>query len=218
MAIKISIGIADDQQLFLRSLASLINTFNCCQVVVEALNGEDLLRQIVALKVKPDILLIDVSMPIMDGIKTAEKISQKYPLMKMAALSSKDDDTTIINMIRASCCSYLLKDIHPDELEKALLEINEKGYYNADEYNRNYRRLLKQSTMQPSIAITEKELKFLQHACTDLTYKAIAAKMHLAERTIDGYRESLFKKLKVQSRVGMALEAIRKKLVSIDAL
>jgi DNA-binding NarL/FixJ family response regulator len=108
-----------------------------------------------------------------------------------------------------------LKNIHPDELEKAIFEIDEKGYYNADEYNRNYRRLLKQSTLPESSKISEQELKFLQYACTDLTYKAIAAKMHLAERTIDGYRESLFDKLNVQSRVGMALEAVRRKLVEL---
>lgn len=212
---KVSIGIADDQQLFMKSLAALINTFDSCEVVVEALNGEELLKKLLTMDTQPDILLIDVSMPVMDGITTAEIVSKKYPLIKMAALSSTEDDTTIISMIRANCCSYLLKNIHPDELEKAIFEIDEKGYYNADEYNRNYRRLLKQSTLPETSKISAQELKFLQYACTDLTYKAIAAKMHLAERTIDGYRESLFEKLNVQSRVGMALEAVRRKLVEL---
>ena len=212
---KISIGIADDQKLFLKSLATLINSFTSCDVVAEALNGEDLLRKLATLESLPDILLIDVSMPIMDGIQTAKNVSQKYPLIKMAALSSKDDDPSIINMIRANCCSYLLKDIDPGELEKALLEINETGYYNADEYNRNYRRLLKKSTVYATTTISDRELKFLQFACTDLTYREIANKMYLAERTIDGYRESLFNKLGVQSRVGMALEAVRRNLVTL---
>jgi DNA-binding NarL/FixJ family response regulator len=131
------------------------------------------------------------------------------------ALSMKDDDTTIINMIRAGCCAYLLKDIHPNELEKALLEINKSGYYNADASNLNFRRLLKKKDEDEKLAITEKELAFLKLACSDLTYKQIADKMHLAERTIDGYRESLFNKLNVQSRVGMVLEALRRELISL---
>lgn len=85
---NIQIGIADDQQLFLRSLATVINTFDSCQVVVEALNGEDLLQKLPALETHLDILLINVSMAIMDGIKTAANVSKKYPLIKMAALSS----------------------------------------------------------------------------------------------------------------------------------
>jgi DNA-binding NarL/FixJ family response regulator len=99
---KISIGIADDQQLFMKSLAALINTFDSCEVVVEALNGEQLLKKLLTMDTQPDILLIDVSMPVMDGITTAEIVSKKYPLIKMAALSSTEDDTTIISMIRAT--------------------------------------------------------------------------------------------------------------------
>lgn len=212
---KISVGMADDQQLFLKSLASLINSFDDFEVTLEALNGEELLQKLSISDPLPDILLIDVKMPILNGIKTAELVSQKYPLIKMAALSSQDDDISIIQMIRANCCSYLLKDIHPNDLERALQEIHQKGYYNADEYNRNHRHLFKQSGAMVTIDFSDREKKFLQLACTDLTYKAIASKMNLAERTIDGYRESLFEKLKVQSRVGMALEAVRRNLVEL---
>jgi DNA-binding NarL/FixJ family response regulator len=154
-------------------------------------------------------------MPVMDGPKTAAAISEKYPQIHLVALSMKDDDTTIINMIRAGCCAYLLKDIHPNELEKALNEIYKHGYYNADVSNINYRRLLKKTQEDEKLSITERELTFLKLACSDLTYKQIADKMNLAERTIDGYRESLFAKLKVQSRVGMVLEALRRDLVSL---
>src|SRR5882724_6303084 len=130
---KISIGVTDDQQLFLKSLGVLINSFNSFEVLIEALNGEDLLQKIGLLQGNlPDILLIDVNMPIMDGVITAQHIGRQYPAVKMVALSMKDDDITIINMLRAGCCAYLLKDIHPDELEKALVEIYSKGYYNAD--------------------------------------------------------------------------------------
>ena len=211
----ITIGIADDQQLFLQSLTLLVDTFPHFRVSVNALNGQLLLQQLAVMPVLPEIILLDVNMPVMDGIAAARAIAQEYPSVKTVALSMKDDDTTIINMLRAGCCSYLLKDIHPTELEKALEEISSKGYYNADTVNINYRRLLKKTQKEASPLITDKERTFLQLACSDKTYKQIAAEMHLSERTIDGYRESLFEKLNVQSRVGMALEAIRRNIVSI---
>jgi DNA-binding NarL/FixJ family response regulator len=129
------------------------------------------------------------------------------------ALSQNDSDKTIIGMIKAGCCAYLLKDTHPNELEKALHEIYTTGFYNADASNINFRRLLQFE--KDALKITDKEKMFLQLACSDRTYKQIAAEMFLSERTIDGYRESLFQKLNVQSRVGMALEAIRRELVSL---
>jgi DNA-binding NarL/FixJ family response regulator len=212
---KIKIGIADDQQLFLMSLGTLINTFDDFFTVTEALNGEELLKKLLLEENLPDIILLDVNMPVMDGVHAAVEIAAKYPAIRLVALSMKDDDTTIISMLKAGCCAYLLKDIHPDELARALGEINSKGYYNADTANINYRRLILHEQKKETNKLTAKEMIFLKHSCTELTYKQIAAEMHLSERTIDGYRESVFEKLNVQSRVGMAMEAIRKGLVTI---
>jgi len=125
------------------------------------------------------------------------------------------EDNAIISMFKAGCCGYLLKDTHPNELEKALDEINKRGYYNADAGNINFRRLIMKVDKNEDVRITPKEAIFLQHACSELTYKQIAAEMNLSERTIDGYREALFKKFNVQSRVGLCLEALRKELVSL---
>ncbi len=212
---SITLAIADDHQLFLKSLSILIASFNEFTIVADALNGKDLLDKIKALQEQPDIVLLDVNMPVMDGVQTAQHLLEEYPLIKVVALSMKDDDNTIISMLKAGACAYLLKDIHPDELEKALLEIASKGYYNADNLNMHYRRMLvKQNTEKP-LTLSEKEKTFLRLACSDLTYKQIAAQMHLSERTIDGYREALFEKLNVQSRTGMALEAIRRNVVSL---
>lgn len=211
----VTIGVTDDEQLFVKSLALLINTFNRFTTVLEALSGEDLLKKLDAGVQQPDILLLDVNMKLMDGIQTAARVAQQFPSIKLVALSTKDDDTTIINMLKAGCCAYLVKDIHPNELEKALDEINNKGYYNADAANINYRRLMLHDQKQDGIQLTDREKSFLQLACSDLTYKQIAAQMHLSERTIDGYREAIFEKFNVQSRVGMAMEAIRRKIVAI---
>lgn len=212
---KIPIAIADDQQLFLRSLSKLIDTFAAFTVTAEAVNGEELLKQIATAGEKPAIVLLDVHMPVMDGIQTAGALLALYPAIKVVALSMKDDDTTIINMIKAGACAFLLKDIHPDELEKALVEIDQKGYYNADAYNLNHRRLLSRSREEEQVHLSDRERTFLQLSCSDLTYKQIAAAMCLSDRTIDGYREAVFAKFNVASRVGMVLEALRRKIVHI---
>lgn len=210
---KTTIGIVDDHQLFLKSLGLMLNSFKIYDVVVEALNGKDLQEKLAQNKKIPSIMLIDVNMPEMNGIETAKWMSAAYPDCKLVALSMNDSDTVIIDMIKAGCCAYLLKETHPDELEKALAEINSKGFYNADASNINFRRLLQSE--KEAIHINEKEKQFLQYACSDLTYREIAALMFLSERTIDGYREALFRKLKVESRVGLAMEALRKGLVSL---
>ena len=209
----IPIGIVDDHQLFLKSLCLMLKSFKIYDVVVEALNGKELQDKMLTSKKVPEIMLLDVNMPIMNGIETAKWLNMAYPNMKLVALSMNDNDTVIIEMIKAGCSAYLLKETHPDELEKALQEIHIKGFYNGDVSNINFRRLL--LAEKEAIQITEKEKQFLQHACSDLTYKQIAALMYLSERTIDGYREILFGKLKVQSRVGLAMEAIRKGMVTL---
>ncbi|MDQ6530933.1 response regulator transcription factor [Flavobacterium sp. LHD-85] len=210
---NIFIALADDQQLFLRSLATLIDGFSGKKVIMEALNGKDLFNQLEVTLQFPHIILIDVNMPVMNGEETALLLSKKYPDVKLVALSMKDDDRTIIKMIKAGCCSYLLKDIHPNELDKALTEINSNGYYNSDTVNKNLRRLLCHD--EKELKLTTNEQLFLHHACSDMTYKEIASKMCLSEKTIDGYREAIFVKLNVKSRVGMALEAVRLQLISL---
>lgn len=210
---EILIALADDQQLFLRSLSTLIDGFDGKKVIIEAMNGKELIRQLEIAPQQPHIVLIDVNMPVLHGEETAKLLTQKYPDSKLVALSMKDDDQTIIKMIKAGCCSYLLKDIHPNELDSALTTIFDKGYYNGDTVNKNLRRLLCNSDAQ--LKLTEREQLFLSHACSDMTYKEIASKMCLSEKTIDGYREAIFVKLNVKSRVGMALEAVRLQLITL---
>ncbi|MEO8173829.1 MAG: response regulator transcription factor, partial [Sediminibacterium sp.] len=136
---KTPIGIVDDHQLFLKSLSLMLKSFKEYDVVVEAVNGKELQEKIQHCPVLPSIMLIDVNMPVMNGIETAKWLTANYPQTKLVALSMNDSDTVIIDMIKAGCCAYLLKETHPDELEKALQEIHNKGFYNADASNINFR-------------------------------------------------------------------------------
>lgn len=211
---KTTIGLVDDHQLFLKSLCLMLESFGTYDVIIEALNGKDLQQKMEQHNKVPELMLIDVNMPVMDGIETTKWLSTAHPAMKLVALSMNDKDQAIIDMFKAGCCAYLLKDTHPSELEKALKEVALKGYYNADAGNINFRRLLHVST-EKELVLTPREMQFLTFACSELTYKQIAAEMGLAERTIDGYRETLFQKFHVQSRVGLCLEALRKGYASL---
>jgi DNA-binding NarL/FixJ family response regulator len=211
--VKIKIGLVDDHQLFLKSLSLMLETLNF-QVVLEALNGKDLQERINTKKEVPDIMVIDVNMPVMDGIETASWLQNNHPSIKLVALSMNGKENAIIKMFKAGCCAYLLKDTHPTVLEKAMHEVYTNGYYNAD-LKINFKDLLRKADENFQLNITANELQFLKLASSDLTYKQIAFEMKKSERTVDGYRESLFEKFQVQSRVGLCLEALRRELISL---
>jgi DNA-binding NarL/FixJ family response regulator len=213
--VKTLIGLVDDHQLFVKSLSLMIESFGNYDVVLESLNGQDLQHKLSNGRIVPEIMIIDVNMPVMDGVETTKWLNERYPAMRLIALSMNDKDSAIISMFKAGCSAYLLKDVHPTELERALLEVTTKGYYNADISNINFRRLLMKSDEKPEISLTPKEALFLPYVCSELTYRQIADRMALSERTIDGYRESLFQKFHVQSRVGLCLEALRKGFVTL---
>jgi DNA-binding NarL/FixJ family response regulator len=212
---KIHIGLVDDHQLFLKSLGMMLESFGNYEVVLEATNGADLQQKMEHQKIIPDIMLIDVNMPVMDGPETAAWLNKNYPSVRLIALTMNDKDHSVIKMFRAGCSAYLLKDIHPSSLECALKEVIDHGFYNGDISNITFRKLMLKSDDRKEPKITTREMEFLQLACSEMTYKQVAAEMNLSERTIDGYRESLFEKMHVQSRVGMCLEALRREYVKL---
>lgn len=213
--IRIKIAIADDHILFAKSLSSLINTFPDHEVIIEAFNGEDLLCKLEKAIEQPDILILDMNMPVMGGVETAKCITEKYPMIKVIALTMQDDDSDIIKMIRAGCCSYLLKGIYPEELKKALQEVYQTGMYNADAYNVNHRRLRAVEKELKEIKLTENELRFLRLACSENSYREIGAQMNYSYRTVDGFRAKIFEKFKVNTRMGMILEGMRLGFIDI---
>lgn len=206
---KINIGLVDDHQLFSKSLALMVNSFTGFDVVLTARNGKELQEKLSS-RPLPDIMLIDVEMPVMNGLETTKWLKQTYPALRLVALSMNAQEQTIIDMIKAGCCSYLLKETEPEELERALREVYTKNYYNSELSQTHLATLM---TNHDGDLLSDKEREFLQLACSELTYRQIASQLNLTERTIDGYREAVFNKLHVRSRTGMVLEAVRRGLV-----
>jgi DNA-binding NarL/FixJ family response regulator len=209
---KIKIALVDDHTLFRSGLANLLTEFDEVEIVFEATNGTDLQAKI---KSRPDVqvILMDINMPVMDGFSTTKWIKENYPKSYILALSMFEDEKSIINMIKAGANGYLLKQSKPVEVITAIKQIVEKGFY-VNELVTG-RLLVSVKNDNPTFTLTERELTFLQHCSTELTYKEIAALMNVSPRTVDNYRESLFFKLNLKSRTGLVVYGIKNNLIKI---
>ena len=212
---KIKIALVDDHVILRKSLRILIGLLHDFEVIFEAGNGQDFIKQLTTHPV-PDIVLLDITMPVMDGVETTWWIKQHYPELKVLALSMIKNDFIIIRMLKNGARGYILKDCEPEELRAALHQVNEKGYY----YNELVTPRMKTKDGEDiddahKIMFKESELIFLRWACTEKSHKEIAEEMGVSPRTVDGYRDSLFSKLNVNTRVGIALYAIKNGLVQL---
>lgn len=213
---KIQVAITDDHTLLRNALARVVNSFDGYTVLLEADNGKDLRNKIMKHQV-PDVVLLDVNMPEMDGFETTQWLHKNYPYIKILVLSMLSDEKTIIKMFRLGATGYLLKNTETEELKKALDAVVSKNVYLSEYVSAKLVSGLHADTEEANkpVLLKEREKDFLQLTCTELTYKDIAEKMNLSPRTIDDYRQSLFTKLKVHSRVGLVMYAIRNAIVEV---
>jgi DNA-binding NarL/FixJ family response regulator len=216
----VKIGLVEDHTLLRNTLAATLNHSAASKfdyaVVLEADHGEEMILQLN--NVVPDIMVLDVRMPKMDGVASATWLQAHHPEIKVMALSMFDDDKTIIRMIRAGASAFLPKTVNMAEMFAGLESLKEKGYYNSDSVSvkmMNELRRGSDDTTQPKM-FSERERRFLELCASDKTYKQIATEMYLSERTIEGYREAVFEKFHVQSRVGLVLEAIKKGVIKLE--
>jgi DNA-binding NarL/FixJ family response regulator len=208
---KKTIVIVDDHLLIAKAITSVIDQFRDYSVLYEAENGQVLTGQFRVQKNIPDIVLLDISMPVMDGFQTAAWLKEHHPAVKVMALTMQGDDESLIRMIKSGATGYLNKNVHPAELEKALDALSAKGYYYPDwATSRVLHTIARDGSAEDSkIKLTERETEFLKYACTELTYKEIGGKMFCSARTVESYRDSLFEKLGVKTRVALALYAVK---------
>ncbi len=207
-----TIAIVDDHILIAKAISGIIDNFSKYTVLYEAEHGKALMDKFRSAKNIPDIVLVDISMPVMDGFETAKWLRENHPEVLVMALSMQDDDMSLIKMIKSGAKGYLLKNIHPAELEKALDSLVTKGYYYPDwAASKVFQSLAGGDNTREAtgIAFTERELELLKYCCTELTYKEIGEKMCCSSRTVEGYRDSLFLKLGLKTRVGLVMYAIK---------
>ena len=205
-----NIIIVDDHLLIAKALTGIIENFKQYNVLCECENGKALQEKLLLKKNMPDIVLLDISMPIMDGFETAKWLTENHPQILIMALSMQDDEQSLIKMIKAGAKGYLLKNVHPTELEKALDSIVKNGSYYPDWVaSKVFASIGKSEVNKTAIHFTEREKEFLQFSITKMSYKEMADKMFCSPRTVESYRDSLFEKLDLRTRVGLAVFAIK---------
>jgi two-component system invasion response regulator UvrY len=210
----IKIALVDDHRLMRKGLAALVNDSRY-QVVLQSDNGEQFIEQVKSGNV-PDVILLDINMPVMGGFETMHWITRHLPDVPVIALSMYDQEMQVIRMIQMGAKGYLMKDCEPEEVRRAIDTVVNKGYYHSEAVSAKIIHHAQKagSDMTDTIVhLTPRETEFLKWICTDLTYKEIADKMFVSPRTVDGYRDDLFDKLNVKSRVSLALYAYRNGII-----
>ena len=205
-----SVVIVDDHILLSQAISGLVQSFSRFNALYICKNGKELLDKFESPKNIPDIVLMDINMPILNGIETTEILKSKYPDVKVLALSIEEHEETILNMLRAGARGYLMKDTKREILEEALLQIADKGYYHTNTVTKILVGTLDKKLTE--VQLKDREVEFLRLACTEKTYKEIADEMCLRPNTIEGYRDALHEKLHIKNRIGLVLYAIRNKI------
>lgn len=211
---SISIALVDDHTLFRKGLAGLVQLADeKIDILFEADNGIDLQRKIDPRNL-PDIILMDIHMPLMDGFESVKWLNRNYPKVKVLVVSMVENEESIIRMLKLKVKGYLSKDVEPEELKEALHSIMQKGFYYTDFITGKLVHTLQAEGEQEVFTnLTDKERRFIQLACSELTYQEIAKEMFVSPKTVDGYRDQLYTKLELKSRVGLALYAVKHGLV-----
>ncbi len=210
---NIKVALVDDHVLIRSSLSKLVSSFPNCSVLFEADNGKHCIDFLEKHNI-PDVLLLDISMPVMDGFETALYVAKHFPLVRILALTMLTDERSIVKMLRNGARGYLSKNIRPETLLEGITAMADRNFYIPEDISLKLVSGLQHDLSEavPVSELNDTEKEFLGYLPTDLTYQEIADKMNVSPRTTDDYREKLFKKLKVSSRMGLAIYAIRNNL------
>jgi two-component system, NarL family, invasion response regulator UvrY len=206
---NLKVALVDDHKLFRKGMVELINDFPGYTVEWEADNGKDFTQAISSHNL-PDIVLLDISMPVMDGFETAQWMHQHFPKVKILTLTSYKEHYKIMRMINAGVVGIILKNEDPSELLQALKSIEKDGGY----FPHWVTKMI--LNWPGDIKLSDKEIRFLQLACTELPYKAFGPILQTAPRNVEAMRDSLFRKLEVVTRSGLILYAIKNGIYTIE--
>ena len=207
----ITVLVVDDHELFRTGICRMLEEQSDIQVIGQAESGEEAIA--IVRQQHPNVVLLDVNMPIMDGIETMKYLNSNHPNLKVLALSVNNDEETVMQMLTSGAKGYILKDTSPNLFKQAVDEVYEKGFYYTEMVSNFLIHSLNKNEEQ--LVLKDREVEFIKLACTEKTYKEIAEIMCLSPKTIDGYRENLFQKLDVKTRIGIVLYAIKHKIIEV---
>lgn len=216
---NIRVAITDDQVLFRRGMASIINTFENISIVLEADNGRILLDSLQNFEPIPDVVLLDLSMPELNGIETTKLLHIHYPSIKIIILSVYGEDRFVTHLMELGVNAYLFKNVEPEEVERAIRTVIDKDFYFNEAFlnamkNRltNKRQKITLTDNIPS-TLTSREMEVLSLICKQRTAQEIADQLFISVRTVDGHRNNLLEKTGARNSAGLVLFAIKHRLI-----
>ncbi|MES2006393.1 MAG: response regulator transcription factor [Bacteroidota bacterium] len=212
----ITVALVDDHISLRAGIKILIELKQDIKVVIEASNGKELLDKL-ANSIIPDIAIIDIFMPIMNGYETTKELFNKYPSIKVIVLAGMCEEDAVINVIGLGAKSYICKSVDPSTLVKAIVAVHEKGFYLGDLVKKDYfltRSTTKKNGFVGKEYLSKKELNFIQLTATELSYKEIASQLKVSPKTVENYRDNIFFKLDIKTRSMLVLYAYKNGLLS----
>lgn len=217
----IHLALADDEALFRKGMKLLLEDYEGLSVVLEAQDGEQLLQQLHQATSLPDVLLLDMKMPNLNGVETAKVLQENFPSIKIIVLSTYFSKAFIVNMIELGAGAYLPKNATPDEVVATIREVYNNGF----SYNQAVLEVIRDNMLQKSkpkmplsfgVEITSREKEILQLICEEYTTGEIAEKLFISPRTVDGHRNNLLEKMGCKNVAGLVVYAIQHQLVKIN--
>ena len=215
----VNVAIADDQILFRKGMVSIVNTFENIHISIEVGNGKELLEAIEAAETKPDVILLDLSMPELNGVETTKILHQQYPAIKIIILSVYGEDRFVTHLMELGVNAYLFKNVEPVEVEKAIWAVIEKDFYFNEAFLAAMKSRLTGKKPRPLIqddipsTLTQRELDVLDLICKQLTAQEIAEKLFISVRTVDGHRNNLHEKTGMRNTAGLVVFSIKNNLL-----
>jgi DNA-binding NarL/FixJ family response regulator len=212
---EISIAIVDDHTLFRQGISSILSEYEEIKIVFDASNGT-IMKEKIATHPLPHVVLMDITMPQVNGYDATRWLKQNHPSVKVLALSMFEEDEPIIKMLKCGAGGYILKESTAADLVLAIKAIAEHDYFLNNQVTGKLIRSMQGDEKTPDITkdLTANEVRFLEFCCSELTYKEIATKMCLSVHTIDNYRDALFEKFDLKSRTGLVLFALKNNIAS----